>query len=97
MVTANTYFGAWAIKEALDRGADIVICPRVTDAAVVIGPAAWKFDWQRSDYDALAGALTAGHIIECGAQCTGGNYSLLRSPGFLNMGIAEIERDGSLP
>ena len=98
VVTANTYFGAWAIKEALDRGADIVICPRVTDAAVVIGPAAWKFDWQRSDYDALAGALTAGHIIECGAQCTGGNYSFIEEiPSFLNMGypIAEIERDGS--
>ena len=98
VVTANTYFGAWAIKEALDRGADIVICPRVTDAAVVIGPAAWKFDWQRSDYDALAGALTAGHIIECGAQCTGGNYSFIEEiPSFINMGypIAEIERDGS--
>jgi hypothetical protein len=45
--------GAWGIKEALDNGADIVVCPRVTDAAVVIGPAAWKFNWQRNDYDAL--------------------------------------------
>ena len=49
----------------------------LADAAVVTGSAAWKFDWQRSDYDALAGALTAGHIIECGAQCTGGNYSFI--------------------
>ena len=64
VVTANIYFGGWAIKEALDGGADIVICPRVTDAAVVIGPAAWKFKWARDDYDALAGALVAGHIIE---------------------------------
>lgn len=98
VVTANTYFGAWAIKEALDQGADIVICPRVTDAAIVIGPAAWHFNWQRNDYDALAGALTAGHIIECGAQCCGGNYSFFEEvPSFRDMGypIAEIEADGS--
>lgn len=98
IVTANTYFGAWAIKEALDQGADIVICPRVTDAALVIGPAAWKFNWQRNDYDALAGALAAGHIIECGAQCCGGNYSFFEEvPSFLNVGypIAEMEADGS--
>jgi hypothetical protein len=98
VVTANTYFGAWAIKEALDLGADVVICPRVTDAAVVIGPAAWKFNWQRNDYDALAGALTAGHIIECGAQCCGGNYSFIDEvPSFINVGypIAEIAADGS--
>ncbi len=98
VVTANTYFGAWGIKEALDKGADIVICPRVTDAAVVIGPAAWKFNWARNDYDALAGALAAGHIIECGAQCCGGNYSFFEEvPSFLNVGypIAEIEADGS--
>lgn len=97
-LTANVYFGGWGIKEALDQGADIVICPRVTDAAVVIGPAAWKFNWQRSDYDALAGALAAGHIIECGAQCCGGNYSFFEEvPSFRNVGypIAEIERDGS--
>ncbi len=97
-VTANTYFGAWGIKEALDQGADIVICPRVTDAAVVIGPAAWKFGWERNDYDALAGALAAGHIIECGAQCCGGNYAFFEEvPSYRNVGypIAEIERDGS--
>ena len=69
-LTANVYFGAWGIKEALDKGADIVVCPRVTDAAVVIGPAAWKFNWSRNNYDALAGALAAGHIIECGCQAT---------------------------
>jgi len=98
IVTANTYLGAWAIKEALDQGADIVVCPRVTDAAVVIGPAAWKFNWQRNDYDALAGALAAGHIIECGAQCCGGNYSFFEEvPSFFNVGypIAEMEADGS--
>lgn len=98
VVTANTYFGAWGIKEALDQGADIVVCPRVTDAAVVIGPAAWKFNWARNDYDALAGALAAGHIIECGAQCCGGNYSFFEEvPSFRNVGypIAEIEADGN--
>jgi hypothetical protein len=98
VLTANTYLGAWGIKEALDQGADIVVCPRVTDAAVVIGPAAWKFNWARDDYDALAGALAAGHIIECGAQCCGGNYSFFEEvPSFRDMGypIAEIEADGS--
>ena len=97
-LTANAYLGAWGIKEALDQGADIVVCPRVTDAAVVIGPAAWKFSWQRNDYDALAGALTAGHIIECGCQATGGNYSFFQEvPSFDNVGypIAEIKSDGS--
>ena len=97
-LTANAYLGAWGIKEALDQGADIVVCPRVTDAAVVIGPAAWKFNWQRNDYDALAGALTAGHIIECGCQATGGNYSFFQEvPSFNNVGypIAEIKSDGS--
>ena len=97
-LTANVYLGAWGIKEALDQGADIVVCPRVTDAAVVIGPAAWKFNWQRNDYDALAGALAAGHIIECGAQCCGGNYAFFEEvPSFLDMGypIAEIAADGS--
>jgi hypothetical protein len=98
VLTANAYFGAWGIKEALDQGADIVICPRVTDAAVVIGPAAWRFGWGRSDFDALAGALTAGHIIECGCQACGGNYAFFQEvPTFRNVGypIAEIESDGS--
>jgi len=98
VVNANAYLGSWGIKAALDRGADIVICPRVTDAAVVIGPAAWKYQWKRDDYDFLAGALTAGHIIECGAQCCGGNYSFFEEvPSFINVGypIAEIEKDGA--
>lgn len=98
LLTANAYLGAWGIKEALDQGADVVICPRVTDAAVVIGPAAWKFNWQRTDYDALAGALAAGHVIECGQQATGGNYAFFQEvPSFDNPGypIAEIEADGN--
>jgi hypothetical protein len=97
-LTANAYLGGWGIKEALDRGADVVICGRVTDAAVVVGPCAWHHDWKRDDWDALAGAVVAGHIIECGPQATGGNYSFfqeivgLDSPGFP---IAEVASDGS--
>jgi len=97
-LTANAYLGAWGIKEALDKGADIVVCPRVTDAAVVIGPAAWKFNWERDNFDSLAGALAAGHIIECGCQATGGNYAFFKEvKSFDNIGypIAEIYEDGS--
>ena len=97
-VSANYYLGCWGIKKALDEGADIVICPRVTDAALVMGPAAWKFNWARDDYDKLAGSLAAGHIIECGAQATGGNYSFFKEvPSFQNVGfpIAEIEESGN--
>ena len=97
-VSANYYLGCWGIKQALDEGADIVICPRVTDAALVMGPAAWKFNWSRDDYDKLAGSLAAGHIIECGDQATGGNYSFFKEvPSFQNVGfpIAEIEESGN--
>ncbi len=98
IVSANAYLGGWGIAAALERGADLVICPRVTDAAVTLGPAAWKFGWARDDWDRLAAGVVAGHIIECGAQCTGGNYSFfeevpdLRHPGFP---IAEMYEDGS--
>jgi len=98
VVTANAYLGGWGIAEALGRGADVVICPRVTDAALVVGPSAWKFGWQRSDWDQLAGAIVAGHIIECGAQCTGGNYSFFHEvPEIHRIGfpIAEMHADGS--
>jgi acyclic terpene utilization AtuA family protein len=98
IVTANAYLGAWGIVEALNRGADVVICPRVTDAALVIGPAAWKFGWDRDDWDRLAGAVVAGHIIECGAQCTGGNYSFFQEVADIariGFPIAEMHRDGT--
>ena len=96
--TANAYLGGWGITAALGAGADVVVCPRVTDASLVTGPAAWWHGWARDDFDALAGALVAGHVIECGPQATGGNYSFLdeitdrRYPGFP---IAEVARDGS--
>lgn len=98
ILTANAYLGAWPIVEALKMGADIVICPRVTDAALVIGAAAWRFDWKHDDFDELAGALLAGHVIECGCQATGGNYSKFDESddlGLPGMPIAEIFADGS--
>jgi hypothetical protein len=98
VLTANAYVGGWGIVEALNRGADIVITGRVTDAAVVVGPTAWRFSWGRDDWDALAGAVVAGHIIECGAQATGGNYAFFQEvPGLEHPGfpIAEMSPDGS--
>jgi hypothetical protein len=98
VITANAYLGGWGIADALARGADIVITGRVTDAALVVGPAAWHHGWRRGDWDALAGAVVAGHVIECGAQATGGNFAFftevpgLEHPGFP---IAEVAADGS--
>ncbi|MGB8860381.1 MAG: acyclic terpene utilization AtuA family protein, partial [Ilumatobacteraceae bacterium] len=74
-VSANAYLGGWGIAAALEAGADVVVCGRVTDAAIVVGPAAWWHGWARDDWNALAGAVVAGHVIECGTQATGGNYS----------------------
>lgn len=97
-LTANVYLGGWGIAAALDAGADIVITSRVTDAALTSGAAAWWHGWARSDWDALAGAIAAGHVIECGPQATGGNYSRpdeiadFRYPGHP---IAEVAADGS--
>ena len=97
-ITANAYLGAFGIVEALNAGADIVVTGRVTDAAVVCGPAAWHHGWARDDWDALAGAVVAGHIIECGTQATGGNYSFFTElDGLTHTGFpwAEIAADGS--
>ncbi len=97
-LTANAYLGCWGIVDALAQGADIVVTGRVTDAAVVCGPAAWHHGWQRGDWDQLAGAVTAGHVIECGAQTTGGNYSFFTEvAGLARAGFpwAEIAADGS--
>jgi hypothetical protein len=97
-VTANAYLGGWGIAAALRAGADVVVCPRVTDASLVVGPAAAWHAWGPGDLDALAGAVVAGHVIECGPQATGGNYPFpgelpdVRYPGFP---IAEVAPDGS--
>ncbi len=97
-MTANAYLGCWGIVDALERGADIVITGRVTDAAIVCGPAAWHHGWKRDDWDRLAGAVVAGHVIECGTQATGGNYSFFHEvPGLERAGFpwAEVAEDGS--
>ena len=97
-VTANAYLGAWGIVTALNAGADVVVCGRVTDASLVVGPAAWHFGWAADDWDRLAGAVVAGHVLECGTQATGGNYAFIdelpdrRPPGFP---VAELAADGS--
>ncbi|MFD9633254.1 acyclic terpene utilization AtuA family protein [Streptomyces violascens] len=99
-LTANAYLGGGGIAACLRGGADVVVTGRVTDAALVTGPAAWWFGWGPQEYDALAGAVVAGHVLECGTQATGGNYSFftdfagrdLIRPGFP---LAEIHADGS--
>ncbi|MFG1675690.1 acyclic terpene utilization AtuA family protein [Micromonospora sp. NPDC049282] len=98
-LTANAYLGAFGIAACLDAGADVVVTGRVTDASLAVGPAIARFGWTRDDLDALAGATVAGHLIECGAQVTGGNFSFFTElpdgghrPGFP---IAELHPDGS--
>ncbi len=101
-LAANAYLGAWGIVDCLNSGADVVVTGRVTDASVIVGPAAAHHGWSRTDYHQLAGAIAAGHVIECGTQATGGNYSFfardfpdltaLLRPGFP---LAEIHPDGS--
>ncbi|MFJ9144779.1 acyclic terpene utilization AtuA family protein [Streptomyces griseus] len=99
-LTANAYLGGSGIAACLRAGAEVVVTGRVTDAALVTGPAAAHFGWGPDDLDALAGAVVAGHVLECGTQATGGNHAffgaydpaLLRRPGFP---LAEIHADGS--
>lgn len=101
LLAANAYLGAAGIAACLRGGADVVVTGRVTDAALVAGPAMAHFGWTPDDHDALAGAVVAGHVLECGAQATGGNHSAFREhlgvqadprPGFP---LAEIHADGS--
>ncbi|MDJ1639618.1 acyclic terpene utilization AtuA family protein [Streptomyces pakalii] len=99
-LTANAYLGGSGIAACLRAGADVVVTGRVTDAALVTGPAAAHFGWGPDDLDALAGAVVAGHVLECGTQTTGGNHAFfgdhdparLLRPGFP---LAEIHADGS--
>jgi hypothetical protein len=96
-LTANAYLGAWGIAECLASGADVVVTGRVTDASLVVGPVAHHFGWRRDDWDALAGAVVAGHVLECGAQATGGNFAFFTELGMGKLGfpIAEMNADGS--
>ena len=98
VLTANAYLGAFGIAEALNRGADVVVTGRVTDASVVVGPAIAHHGWGRDDFDALAGAVVAGHVIECGTQATGGNFSGFTGIDMstpLGFPIAQVAADGS--
>ncbi|MBM0205523.1 DUF1446 domain-containing protein, partial [Micromonospora sp. STR1s_5] len=98
-LSANAYLGAFGIAACLDAGADVVVTGRVTDASLVVGPAIARYGWGRDDLDELAGATVAGHLVECGAQVTGGNFSFFTElpdgghrPGFP---IVEVHPDGS--
>jgi hypothetical protein len=97
-LTANAYLGGFGVQAALAAGADIVVTGRVADASLITGAAAWWWRWTPADLDALAGAVVAGHVIECGAQATGGNFSGFQQvadlihPGFP---LAEVDRDGT--
>ncbi|WP_031037039.1 acyclic terpene utilization AtuA family protein [Streptomyces sp. NRRL F-5650] len=96
-LAAHAYLGGFGIAACLRAGADVVVTGRVTDAALVTGPAAAHFGWGPTEYDRLAGAVVAGHLLECGAQVTGGNYAFFRDgdvrhPGFP---LAELHADGT--
>ena len=98
VVTANAYLPARPIADALAAGAQVVVTGRVTDAALVVGPAVHAFGWADDDHDAIAGAVVAGHVIECGAQCCGGNYAFFEEvPDRERIGfpVAEVRPDGS--
>ncbi|GGU02858.1 acyclic terpene utilization AtuA family protein [Streptomyces lateritius] len=100
VLAANAYLGGGGIAACLAAGADVVVTGRVTDAALVTGPAQWFFGWdpaEPADHDRLAGAVVAGHVLECGTQATGGNYAFFREhdvrrPSFP---LAEIHPDGT--
>lgn len=97
--SANVYFGAFPVAEALDRGAQIVITGRVTDTGLALAPMIYEFGWKRDDWDKLAAGTIAGHTVECGAQCTGGNCQVdwETIPNMADIGypIIEAEPDGS--
>ena len=98
VLSANLYFGAVPVVEALKQGADIVITGRVTDTGITLAPMIYSFNWDTKDYDKLAAGIVAGHILECGAQSTGGNFTdWEKVPSFDNVGypIAEVYEDGT--
>ena len=98
VTSANVYLGAFPIAEALDQGADIVLTGRGTDPGLVLGPMIHEFGWTAEQYDLMAAGTVAGHILECGAQCTGGNYTDWRAvPDLARIGypVVEARPDGT--
>ena len=98
VLSANAYIGAAPIVEALKTGANVIITGRVADAAVTLAPMMFEFGWSPTDWDRVAAGVVAGHIIECGAQCTGGNFSdwhLVKSFRNMRFPLVEAEADGS--
>jgi hypothetical protein len=98
VLSANVYLGAAPIVEALRRGANVVICGRVTDTALTLAPMVHEFGWAADDWDKLAAGIIAGHIIECGTQCTGGNFTdwhLVKSWSNLGFPLIEARPDGT--
>src|SRR5207237_5094468 len=96
IVAANAYLGAWPIAEALGAGAEIVVTGRTTDAALTLGPLVHELGWAWDDWDRLAAGTVAGHVLECGAQATGGNLTDWRKVAPLDVGypIAEVAAEG---
>jgi len=99
ILSANAYIGAFPLAEALNTGADVVIAGRCTDTALALGPMIHRFGWKTDDWNKLAAGTIAGHIVECGSQCTGGNCQAdwQHIPDFANIGypIIEAEPDGT--
>jgi hypothetical protein len=94
--SANVYINSSTISEALDKGAQIVLAGRVSDPGLALGPCIYEFGWKDQDYDLLAAGTLAGHITECGAQCTGGNYSRWQDvPNLADVGYPIIEMQPS--
>jgi hypothetical protein len=97
--SANVYFGAFPIADALSRGADIVITGRCNDAALALGPMVHEFGWKNDDWDRISAGTIAGHVIECGAQCTGGNcqadWESIPDLAGIGYPIIEAENDGT--
>src|SRR6059036_1677395 len=96
--SANAYFGAWPVVEALGSGAQVVVTGRCTDTGITLAPMIHAFGWAPDDWDRLASGIVAGHIVECGAQCTGGNFTDWRSVRryeAIGYPVLEVFRDGS--
>src|SRR5207244_7930817 len=97
--SANAYFGAWPVVEALEAGAQIVVTGRCTDTGITLAPMIHAFGWTADDWDRLAAGIVAGHIVECGAQATGGDFTdwrAMRRMAEIGYPILGVSADGSI-